>query len=395
MHCKPPPLMTSELGSFARHTIEHRKPAIIADVLADSDSPELIQEPLGELLAEIREGQVAVPPEGIPLRPEWLRAWAPWEGHTWLQLPWYFAEAYFYVRLLAAVGYFEGVHPDPFAKRKAALLRQCDVLLPSLARAEEACQGLPQEEAFALLARRSLWGNRLDLSNLAVARRHQDEPSHLDETGLVVDELAAALAAVRTAGEGRVTFLCDNCGPELLADLHLAVWLLRHGVETVVLELKSQPFFVSDAMLADALALISYLQASGNDFAASLGQELKLALEQGRLVLLEHPFWTGPGHYTELPPDLRARLADCALVISKGDVNYRRFLEDRRWPYETPLAQIISYFPAPLLLLRTFKGELAAGLPAGAAQSLATLDPNWLISGRFGVAQFVPAPGGG
>jgi hypothetical protein len=36
----------------------------------------------------------------------WNRELAAYQGRTWLEVPWYFAEAYFYRRLLEAVRYF-------------------------------------------------------------------------------------------------------------------------------------------------------------------------------------------------------------------------------------------------------------------------------------------------
>lgn len=394
MACLPPPLMTSEPGSFARETIAGRKPRIIADAIADWRYPEGIVEALGIFAGEIEGGAVSPPPAGIPLYGDWLAEWQQWRGRTWLQVPWYFAEAYFYVRLLAAVGYYEGRSGDPFAKRKEALLGGCRYLMPSLAEAQRLAGASPPAEALALLLRRSLWGNRLDLSNIAIAERHGGDASHLDDASLLVDDCAAAYEAIATRQDRPVVLICDNSGPELLADLHLAAWLLDRHVDRVALALKEQPFFVSDAMPGDALASIDYLAGCDEPGVGDIGGRLRAAVDDGRLELRSHPFWTGPHHYNRLPPDLAAWLAQAALVVSKGDVNYRRFLQDRHWPFHTPIEQVVDYFPADVLLLRTFKGELAAGLPQAVVKEVSAAEPDWLVSGRHGVVQFVPRRGG-
>jgi hypothetical protein len=77
-------------------------------------------------------------------------------------------------------------------------------------------------------------------------------------------------------------------------------------------------------------------------------------------------------------------------VISKGDVNYRRLLGDRHWTYTTPFAQVVSYFPAPLLALRTVKSNVAAGLDAMRVRELNEHDGRWVVSGEWGVMQFAP-----
>ena len=86
-------------------------------------------------------------------------------------------------------------------------------------------------------------------------------------------------------------------------------------------------------------------------------------------------------------------LRQCDLVIFKGDVNYRRLLDDRHWPHTARLEAIAAYFPAPFLVLRPLKGEILVGLAPGQAEALAAEDPNWLIDGQRGLIQLC-RPGG-
>lgn len=388
----PPYLMTSERGSFARETIEVRKAKTIAAAMSDHEYPPDTCAALRDFAAEIVDGRPIAPlPYAVPLQADWEAALARWRGRGWLEVPWYFAEAYFYVRLLATIGYFAGRAADPFAKRKQALLAQTAAILPSLAKADALAESLPRSEAWALLVRRSLWGNRLDLSNEAILERHANDATHMEDSALLVDDTARALHAIDAAPKP-VHFLCDNSGPEFVSDLHLADWLLRHATDVVTMELKAQPFFVSDTMVADAHASIAFLTSQGDPVISSLGARLSDAVARGALRLRDHPFWTGPGFYTQLPPDIVADFSAASLVIAKGDVNYRRFLEDRHWPFHTPIEQAVRRFPTDALLLRTFKGELAAGLPQAAVRKAAAEGDDWLIAGRHGVAQLVPGP---
>ena len=97
--------------------------------------------------------------------------------------------------------------------------------------------------------------------------------------------------------------------------------------------------------------------------------------------------------FRQMTPSLRAELARSDLAILKGDVNYRRLLDDRHWPHTTRLEEIAAYFPAPFLVLRTLKGEIMVGLESGQAEALAAQDPTWLINGKRGLIQLVVGHG--
>jgi hypothetical protein len=93
--------------------------------------------------------------------------------------------------------------------------------------------------------------------------------------------------------------------------------------------------------------------------------------------------------FWEIPEELKSELAQSSLIFSKGDANYRRFLGDRHWPFTTSFQDIVCYFPAPLVALRTLKSEVAAGLQLEQVERLSHEDPEWLTNGQWGVIQFV------
>jgi len=192
-----------------------------------------------------------------------------------------------------------------------------------------------------------------------------------------------------------VAFINDNVGADSLFDLALADFLLTHGwARRVVFYLKNQPFFVSDAMPEDIKLVIQQLQSNREPAVAQLGDRLYQSLVTNHLSLFTDPFWTSCLSFWELPPALRADLARADLRILKGDVNYRRLLDDRHWPHHTPIEHADANFPRPYLILRTLKGEIMVDLQAGQAETLAAQEPDWLINGKRGIIQVVGWLGG-
>ena len=105
----PAPLLTGEAGSFAHYTITIRIPAILATVLADHPDfyPPQIVAQLRELQHELVEDQplrclITQAPDAA----HWANAWAVHREQTWHNITWYFAESFFYRRLLEAVDSF-------------------------------------------------------------------------------------------------------------------------------------------------------------------------------------------------------------------------------------------------------------------------------------------------
>ncbi len=394
----PPPLMTSEPGSFARATIVERKPEIIRRVIADNAYPPEIVAALEAFRDEIALHPITSLTEDAPDVDFWNVHQAEHAGKTWLDVPWYFAETYFYRRLLEAVRYFQpgpwrGM--DPFAPQKR---EQEATAVAQLASVWAAIEHLPPEERFVLLLHSALWGNRADLSNFTVKESaHRGLDTHTERGNLLIDDTEKVLAFFSQRIERILTeekeksvetvaFINDNVGADSLFDLALADFLLVQGwARNVVFHLKNQPFFVSDAMPEDIELVIRRLQTAPEPAVAALGERLHQSLLTHHLSLITDPFWTSCLSFHQLSPALRDDLARADLRILKGDVNYRRLLDDRHWPHTTPITDADANFPRPYLLLRTLKGEIMVGLQPGQAQSLTAEDPTWLIDGKRGI----------
>jgi hypothetical protein len=165
--------------------------------------------------------------------------------------------------------------------------------------------------------------------------------------------------------------------------------LLSSGLAGIVrLHVKPHPTYVSDAMIKDVRTTLDFFEADSDPQVNALGSRLTNDWERDRLQVKENFFWTSPLPAWEMPVLLRDELSAADLVISKGDANYRRLLGDLDWPFTTSFADILAYFPAPIVALRTVKAEIACGLQPGQAENVAAQDPDWMIDGRWGVVQF-------
>ena len=397
----PPPLRGTDARSFAAHSIVHRLPHIAQRVLADTPLTSTMRHRIEDLIAAIPHRTLeAFTDPAAPDMPGWHDYVQPYLDHTWLQVPWFFAETYFYRRLIAITDFFRTAF-DPFATQKQQGLHSTVARGQALATQTHRLLADGWRPAGLLhLLILALWGNQADMSLWAPDDATQ--PSHTSadhqHDHLVVND-AEAVAQYLTAlqDEPRATppcvdYLLDNAGFELLGDLCLADYLLSTAqVQTVRFHAKLHPTFVSDAIIADVYSTIAWLRHHTDSALRTLGERLYACVRHRRLQVSTHPFWTSPLPMWAMPDDLRARLAEADVVLAKGDANYRRALGDAHWPWTTPFAEVVSYFPAPIVFLRTCKAEVIAGLSSAQAHDLPQRDPAWLTNGAWGVIQFVPS----
>jgi DHA3 family macrolide efflux protein-like MFS transporter len=387
---RPPLLMTSDPDSFARSTIVERKPRIIHQVIADNDYPPEILAALDAFREEIASQPIRPLSEEAPDVAAWNEELSKYEGKMWLEVGWYFAEAFFYRRLLEAVRYFQ---PGPWERRDPFLAqkqRQIEGAVAHFAAGLDQLAAADPETRFEELLHSCLWGNRADLSNYTVKVGAQGGLAVRDERHNLLIDHTDTVKELVMGGLRRVDFINDNVGSDLLFDIALADFLLVQGwASEVVFHLKDRPFFVSDASPADVRLTLTLLRDAPNPLVRAFGARVGGHVAGGRLILQDNPFWTSYRMFRDFPPSLREDLARAGLVILKGDVNYRRLLGDRHWPHTAHLENIADYFPAPFLVLRPLKGEIMVDLRPGQAEALSAEDPDWLINGQRGIVQFV------
>jgi hypothetical protein len=366
MPVEPSVILSNVPGSFPESVLRDRHPAIVERVLAGSPYPPEVPHRLEMIL---HEAVVAPLPAGAHDAAAWAQWGAGMYGRSWYDVPFLWAENFFYRRLLDAVGYYEpgpwrGI--DPFGPQKEA-----DLPGPQELAELDALQRRPEDEQAAALISAALWGNRADLGFRLVG----GSSARVDE--LVVDDSERLWRLTRG---GAVCVVADNAGRELLPDLVLIDFLLRTGrASRVELHVKPAPYFVSDALSADVLAELRRFPDG-----SAIGGRLRAALRGGSLSLHADPFYCAPLTFHQLPPGLAARFAAAELTILKGDLNYRRLVGDRHWPVTASFEELTGYFPGAVAALRTVKSDVVVGLAEGAERSLPA---SWRTSGAFALVQ--------
>jgi len=403
----PPLLDPKKEGSFARHTLTTRLPAVCMRMIKEGASE---ADALRAIADEI-PAQPLRPPREIRAEDkevdagclEWFnRDWETWtkeraagagEKEPWAAaLPLISTEMYLYRRCNDVTFFEDGIDPYTGQKNEAlASALRSDAFLKAVKLAVGS-EGEQRGDVTKALILADLWGNQgdlalapLDSTNTGAAERIKGN----SEGRLLVDEISGALEALESPEDSQVDIICDNAGIELLCDLLLAFHLEQKG-KKVVLHVKGEPLFVSDAMRQDVESHVCALEEHPDESVRSLGAGLRAKIGAG-ICVESHMLWTSPRLFWEMPLSLAGLLAKSSLCIVKGDANFRRLVGDRVWPPTTPLCDVVQpWFPAPMLALRTLKAEIAVGMQEGEAETLSREHAGWMVTGDFATAQFVP-----
>jgi hypothetical protein len=398
----PPYFSTGDPGSFAQKTLRVRKPAIIDKIIRANEFTEEQRQAMAALKEELLHGTISDPfncvlysTDGLDSdsRQMWQDEMPAYVGRSWLDIPFYFAEALLYFKILIAIGYFDHrssfYMKDPYKPFKKKELYSED---GGLAIGRALCKTIEEvkspDERFRVILHNSLWGNRVDLSLFSIAEKSRGRV--LDEGGenLLIDHSTELIDLIGRAA--RIDVILDNTGQELVSDL-IAVWhVLTMSLHRIVhLHAKRYPFYVSDAMITDIDETIEALFRDSNPALKRVGKGIRSFQERGRLHLVDHFFWNGPLHYPDLPSKLLQELSRSDVVMLKGDINYRRIVSDRKWKISEDLADIAHYFPASIAMLRTMKSEAIVDIAEEYALKLYSQDPEWKVNGERGIIRVV------
>ncbi|KAK4051470.1 Hairy/enhancer-of-split with YRPW motif protein 2 [Microbotryomycetes sp. JL221] len=392
-------------------------------------------------------------PDDIAMYNDEITAYAAeHEGNplTWFSATWLYAECYLCVReaagpssaknsqskllsvryrrirtLFAATKHFSSF--DPFATQKLDTFRSSMDGIMALARSMQQLvrKGLPTDtQAHAdwiTMVEICLWGNATDLSLLTSLTHEDIKALQSVERGrefLLHNDMDIAWNHVRSSKNRRFDIILDNSGFELFSDLVFADWLvMSEYASEVVFHPKNIPWFVSDVVGAQDFAKTFQVLQDPGFFTESASSDDQQALsemvtrwhehvDKGRFRLSVPPdfemgqpggeigdFWTSPFSFTELPtraPALLEELQKSALVIFKGDLNYRKLTSDAWWPTTTTFEEAIGPLRGqfPILSLRTCKADVCVGLEPGKAEQLDRDEPKWRVNGRYAVVSY-------
>jgi hypothetical protein len=401
----PPDLIVSEPGSFAYFTFTHRFPVIIDRVLAENSFSPTQTDRLKQVMHDVLYGIISpIAPDGGPDIADWEQYSLPYANKLWLDTPFYFAETYFYRRILAATGYFtpgatQGVDPFDLQKR-LSLSTAMDAIRPGCLQLQSFHQfsatALPEnrgklwQHALIDLLYLDLWGNRADLSLNPTTAGEFDSTLKFQTPNdrLLIDDTTSIAKTLADRHRVHIDIIVDNAGLELICDLFLADFLIGTQVaQTVTLHVKSHPTFVSDVMAKDIPIALDLLAGDREPAVQAFAQRIRHYLKGDRLQVCENFFWTSPLYFWQMPESLHQELDRADFVFVKGDANYRRLIGDCHWDKTSSFDKIASYFHPSFAILRTLKSELIVGLQPQQIARLDREDSQWLTNGSWGIVK--------
>lgn len=367
-----PPIYAYTPGTFALFTVKHRLPSILSDVRKQLHLGG--KEPAWDALATaIANGEVIdlnlIEADTL----FWRNKLAKLTGAAWRDLSFFDLEFLFYKAINSIA---QRVQPgiDVFASQRRLALHTA---IPNVARVIESLSHLSLKTAVNL----AVSGNEFDLSQLQA-------PSAGHSTTLLIDHSDLLIKSLTCEPEGTVQILADNAGTELCYDLVLVDEILKTIAGTVVLQLKPNPMFVSDALIVDVEETISeFIQAGG--LLRRIGSRLIQARATDRFRLEAPPDWSEPRYIDALKPELLAALRAANIVIVKGDLNYRRFFGDCAWPADTSVKKTTLESIMNGFALRVLKSDCLVGILSGKVDQLSKKDPCWKSRGIYSIIQHI------
>ncbi|CAJ1078477.1 damage-control phosphatase ARMT1 [Xyrichtys novacula] len=437
-HGVPPSLSAKVVGSFAYLTVRDRLPTILTRVIDTIHrNKNKFFEQFGEsgiqaekqaisLLSKLRnelqtDKPVLALTDGLQDTESWnqyLQRHQNMQGDqeavSWFKSPWLYVECYMYRRIQEAIwlnppicdyDVFNEGKAQSYFESQQAVMALCTYLEEVNKNMEETSKNQLSEH-FNKLLKVSLWGNKCDLS-ISAGQENSQKTSPIDslnslQTFILVDDsnvVWSTLNSIEEPGQqekstsGRVDFVLDNAGFELVTDLIFADFLVSSGLACEVrFHGKCFPWFVSDVTAQDFQWTIRQTMTANHKWMSKSGVQWQKYMKEGVWSYHDHPFWTLPHEFCDMStdaPDLYATLMEANLLLFKGDLNYRKLTGDRHWDHTVGFDTSLRGFgPAPLCSLRTLKANVQVGLQPGQGEKLTSQDPDWMTSGKYAVIQF-------
>ncbi|XP_073844384.1 damage-control phosphatase ARMT1-like [Musca autumnalis] len=421
---KDAPLSGQYKKSFAYFTIRYRLPSILNSLL-DSIKKDLKENP-----CNYQEADISLVLESIEnlktqvennAKLERISSKAPdvdvWnkfitnlpENASFFNVCWLHAECYMYRKMYSL---FEAGNSladyDYFGPQKMKALQLSEGVMEELIQTTANCEN--NCEAFSHMLKLNLWGNKCDLSLSSGkdVKPLENLNNLIDSlnTNILVDDSATiwnclSTQVVATDNNKCVDLICDNAGFELLTDLLLGQYLIKHKLASVVrFHVKAIPWFVSDTTEQDIHITLKYLQGHGSKVLNDFGRQCSSFFDKGAFQIAKKEyFWTTAYEFYRMPeinPLLYEDLSSSTLLIFKGDLNYRKLLGDVNWNFRGDFHTCLRGFnPTNLCTLRTIKGDLLCGMTPDSvkcpdlAEQLKLGKNDWMFTGNYAVIQFL------
>nr|CAD7263335.1 unnamed protein product [Timema shepardi] len=416
--------------SFAYFTVNERLPAILLKCAEDlkSNIDEIAQfhskdakkdveiaiKSVLELKDEIKSNkplsQFTSNGSDVSLWNQFLESQAQKEGQSlkWFDTVWLYVECYMYRRIrqifelsstLKSYDHYQKTKESSLLASLDACATLSNYLIPQLKSTAASEEEIKQQ--LIKLLKLNLWGNRFDMSiSLGSTSAATSDPltlvNQLEHFILADDSLKiwSKLLNIRNKNS-TIDFVCDNAGYELFTDLCLADFLVTFGFASRIrFHVKVLPWFVSDAMVHDVTWTVDTLKNAGSHSARlpELGSRWQNHIDSDAWELIPSDFWTLPYEYwamKEVDPKLYSKLCEAAMILFKGDLNYRKLMGEVNWLATESFHNALQGFhPSNIAALRTIKADVVSGLKPGLAEAAAARDPQWNFAGDYGLIQY-------
>jgi len=413
-------------GSFAYISIRDRWPKIVTKIIdqlhrnfypLSREKGEECGKEVTELISKISEMRYRMetnkPLVNLEGKSEWERKWnieldkkreelGGESKLTWYDPPWLFVECYLYAKLNEFVTKTTHLlNYDIFAFEKDKAFIDSEKMIVALLtelKLWENDKNIDEKTILKRLIQISLWGNKCDLSLSC------GDPSQIQENLFhSLEELSPSILSndvekavdhiIENCKNKEFHVIFDNAGLEIITDLVLSEFLVdRNLVGKIVFHGKSFPWYVSDVTARDYKWVFETMENSKIEVLQYYGKKWKSRKE---FEFKFDDFWTTGHVYWDMKeddPELFGELKKAGLVLFKGDLNYRKLVADRDWPYGVDLKFAVQSFKEiPFLTLRTLKAETVAGLPESSIKQIkekfGDKDLSWMVSSDYAVAQ--------
>lgn len=317
------------------------------------------------------------------------------DGKSWFTAPWLTVECYMYRMIHKA---FQDTVNLKYPEFDVFRQEKTDGTLSSISNmgklSELFCKSDDMfQNLIALFIKISLWGNRADLSilkhfNLDLSDMQQSANIDKNDEMILNNDTEKIVSHLTSLNDGHIGIILDNSGYELFGDLCLAECLIRtNQVNKITFHMKSIPWFVSDVTEYDMDFLLQALKSSDDSNLQSLGNTWFKRFEKGQFVRTDHLFWTTPNGFWKMKsvsPDLYNELSGYDLLFFKGDLNYRKLVNDRQWPYDTSFKTALEGFnPTKLCALRTIKSDSIVACSVDKVKHILETDKDRIYSGAY------------
>ena len=379
----PDYIRSSGTDSFGHYTICNRFPKIVGDIIENNQmtSAPYLKALSGEL-SDLKIKKLTPRNPNVAL---FNASIEPFLDQGIFDVPFFTAELFFYQLLAEELGYHVNGR-DYFSTLKNSSLTDAIRLItgkPDLF-PDDWDAITPTDIAQSLYF--ALWGNLADLSLFTLAKQRSERS--FSQERILIDQSMAFVNFFQSY-EGTVHVFLDNAGYELVSDLYLIAVLLRVNPHCkITAHVKPIPMFVSDTTRNDWQLTLAAIGGRKEMPIRNWYSILESAIADHRISLTTGPFWSSAYHFSDHWFNV-LNINAGEPIICKGDLNYRRFFEDRSWPADTPTEAAITTTTTPILFLRTLKSEIMTGLQASTVQNLDATEPEWLIAGRYGIVQFL------